>query len=56
MAFINEPIRKTPVVEEVDVLVVGGGTAGLPAAVAAAARPNCLRVIFLPRVIVRSFR
>lgn len=34
--FIREPERRTPVVEEVDVLVVGGGTAGVAAAVAAA--------------------
>ena len=33
---IAEPERKVPVVAEADVLVVGGGTAGLPAAVAAA--------------------
>ncbi len=34
--FILEPERRTPVTEEVDVLVVGGGTAGVAAAVAAA--------------------
>ncbi len=33
---IREPARETPVVSEVDVLVVGGGTAGVAAAVAAA--------------------
>ncbi len=33
---ITEPARQIPIVEEVDVVVVGGGTAGLPAAVAAA--------------------
>jgi hypothetical protein len=35
MGWIKEPGRRVPVIEEVDVLVVGGGTAGLPAAVAA---------------------
>lgn len=34
--MIREPARDTPVVTEADVVVVGGGTAGLPAAVAAA--------------------
>jgi glycine/D-amino acid oxidase-like deaminating enzyme len=34
--FITEPERKTPVVAETDVLVVGGGSAGMAAAVAAA--------------------
>ncbi|OGG53583.1 MAG: hypothetical protein A3F84_02690 [Candidatus Handelsmanbacteria bacterium RIFCSPLOWO2_12_FULL_64_10] len=33
---IREPAREVPVMAEADVLVVGGGTAGLPAAVAAA--------------------
>lgn len=36
MDFLIERERRTPVTEEVDVLVVGGGTAGLGAAVAAA--------------------
>ena len=33
---ISEPARQIPIVEDVDVVVVGGGTAGMPAAVAAA--------------------
>src|SRR4030042_3707109 len=33
--FVVEPIKKVPVVEDVDVLVVGGGMAGVGAAVAA---------------------
>ena len=36
MSSIVEPRRSIPVVREVDVLVVGGGTAGVPAALAAA--------------------
>ena len=35
-AFVEEPARRTPVRHECDVLVVGGGTAGVAAAVAAA--------------------
>jgi len=34
--FITEPERRTPVIAEIDVLVVGGGSAGIAAAVAAA--------------------
>ncbi|HEX2486947.1 MAG TPA: FAD-dependent oxidoreductase, partial [Myxococcota bacterium] len=34
--FFDEPARRTPVTHEADVLVVGGGTAGVAAAVAAA--------------------
>lgn len=34
--YIEEPARKTPVIAETDVLVVGGGAAGIAAAVAAA--------------------
>ena len=34
--FITEPARKTPVAEEVDVLVLGAGPAGVGAALAAA--------------------
>lgn len=33
--FISEPARQTPVIAETDVLVVGGGSAGIAAAVAA---------------------
>lgn len=35
-AFVTEPERRTPVIAEADVLVVGGGSAGIAAAVAAA--------------------
>jgi succinate dehydrogenase/fumarate reductase flavoprotein subunit len=35
-AFVEEPARRTPVRHECEVLVVGGGTAGVAAAVAAA--------------------
>jgi succinate dehydrogenase/fumarate reductase flavoprotein subunit len=34
--FVDEPARRTPVTHETDVLVVGGGSAGVAAAVAAA--------------------
>ena len=33
--FITEPERRTPVIAETDILVIGGGSAGLAAAVAA---------------------
>jgi len=36
MSFVNEPARRIPVIEEADVVVIGGGPGGLPAAVAAA--------------------
>lgn len=36
MRFVTEPERRVPVIEEADVLVVGGGPAGLVAAIAAA--------------------
>jgi hypothetical protein len=36
VAYLNEEPRQTPVREDVDVLVVGGGSAGIAAAVAAA--------------------
>jgi glycine/D-amino acid oxidase-like deaminating enzyme len=36
MGFIEEPARRTPVLAETQVLVVGGGSAGVAAAVAAA--------------------
>ncbi len=35
-SFVEEPARRTPVLRETDVLVVGGGCAGVAAAVAAA--------------------
>jgi len=35
-AYVNEEPRRTPVIERADVVVVGGGTAGLVAALAAA--------------------
>ena len=39
-AFVSEPARQTPVIAEVEVLVLGGGPAGMVAA-AAAARAGC---------------
>ncbi|MBA7526002.1 Thiamine thiazole synthase [subsurface metagenome] len=36
MKYIEEPPRKTPIMAETDVLVLGGGPAGLSAALAAA--------------------
>lgn len=44
--FITEPSRQIPVIADVDVLVVGGGPAGLMAAQAAAADKN-LKVMLL---------
>jgi hypothetical protein len=35
-AFLDEPARRTPLLDEVDVLVLGGGPAGIAAATAAA--------------------
>ena len=35
MAYLTEPERRTPVIAETDVLVIGGGSAGIAAAVAA---------------------
>ncbi len=36
MKYVEEPQRKIEIIEEVDVLVVGGGPGGMPAAIAAA--------------------
>ena len=36
LGFVNEPARQTPVIADVDVLVAGGGPAGMAAALAAA--------------------
>jgi len=44
---ITEPRRETPIIAETDVLVVGGGAAGISAAIAAA-RNGC-RVILTER-------
>jgi len=41
----NEPARRTPIVEQVDVLVAGGGPAGIAAAIAAARRGASVRLI-----------
>ena len=46
--FINEPPRQTPVKAETEVLVIGGGTAGVSAAVAAAR--NGAEVILVERL------
>lgn len=50
MAFITEQARSVPVAEECDVLVVGGGIAGIAAAVSAAR--NGARVTLLEKSIV----
>jgi len=42
---IHEPARETPMVEQVDVLVAGGGPAGVAAALAAARRGASVRLI-----------
>jgi hypothetical protein len=47
MDWITEPERKTPVIAEVDVLVCGGGFAGVAAAVSAAR--NGVRVLLLEK-------
>lgn len=36
MGYIEEPRKRIDIIEEVDVLVVGGGPGGMPAAIAAA--------------------
>ena len=36
VSFVSEPARQVPVVEDVDVVVIGGGPGGAPAAIAAA--------------------
>src|SRR5713226_17437 len=46
--FISEPSRQTPVKAETEVLVIGGGTAGVSAAVAAAR--NGAEVILVERL------
>ena len=46
--FISEPQRRTPVMAETEVLVIGGGTAGVSAAVAAAR--NGAEVILVERL------
>jgi 2-polyprenyl-6-methoxyphenol hydroxylase-like FAD-dependent oxidoreductase len=48
VSFINEPARQTPVRAETEVLVIGGGTAGVSAAVAAAR--NGAEVILVERL------
>lgn len=45
--FIQEPARNIPIIDEADVLVVGGGPAGISAAVSAAR--NGARVVLLER-------
>jgi ribulose 1,5-bisphosphate synthetase/thiazole synthase len=47
MDWITEPERQTPVVEEVDLLVCGGGFAGVAAAVCAA--QNDLKILLLEK-------
>ena len=43
--WIEEPARRIPVVRDVDVLVVGGGPAGIGAAVGAARAGACTLVV-----------
>lgn len=45
MAFYNEPARSVPVAEPADVLVAGGGPAGVAAALAAARRGASVRLL-----------
>ncbi len=47
MATVEEPARSTPVVEETDVVVCGGGPAGVAAAIAAARSGATTRLIEL---------
>ncbi len=46
--FISEPARQTPIKAETEVLVIGGGSAGVSAAVAAAR--NGAEVILVERL------
>ena len=43
--FIEEPSRRTPVIAEADIIVVGGGPGGVPAAISAARRGQFVLLI-----------